>query len=89
MDITSSSTRRLSIYQQLQVPEVWRYAAAHVIEIKHLQNGEYVPGDYSLAFPMVSVTTIAQFLEQGKDSDDDNAVVRSLRFWVQQQQGLR
>ena len=88
VDITSSSTRRLSIYQQLQVPEVWR-CTAQAIEIKHLQNGEYVSHEYSLAFPMVSATTVQQFLEQGKDTDDDNEVVRSLRSWIQQQQSSR
>lgn len=82
VDITSSSTRRLNIYKQLQVPEVWR-CTAQAIEIKHLQNGEYVSREYSLAFPMVSVATIQQFLEQGKDTDDDNEVVRSLRSWIQ------
>ena len=86
VDITSSSTRRLNIYKQLQVPEVWR-CTAQAIEIKHLQNGEYVSREYSFAFPMVSVATIQQFLEQGKNTDDDNQVVRSLRSWIQQQQG--
>ncbi len=86
VDITSSSTRRLKIYQQLQVPEVWR-CTAQVVEIKLLQNGEYVSCEYSIAFPMVSPAIIQQFLEQGKDTDDDNAVIRSLRSWIQQQQG--
>jgi len=85
VDITSVSTRRLKIYKQLQVPEVWR-CTAQAIEIKHLQNGEYTSHEYSLAFPMVSAVTIQQFLEQGKDTDDDNEVVRSLRSWIQQQQ---
>lgn len=88
VDITSSSTRRLDIYQQLQVPEVWR-CTAKALERMHLQNGEYVSCEYSLAFPSVSAETIQQFLEQGKDTDDDNAVIRSLRSWIQQQNGSR
>lgn len=84
IDITSPSTRRLNIYQQLQVPEVWR-CTAQSVEIKHLQNGEYVTREYSLAFPMVSSVTLQQFLEQGRDTDDDNQVIRALRTWIQQQ----
>jgi Uma2 family endonuclease len=85
VDITSPSTRRLEIYKSLQIPEVWR-CTQDFLEIKHLQNGEYVSCEYSLAFPRVSSAVIQQFLEQGKDTDDDNVVIRSLRSWVQQQE---
>ncbi|MBE9182436.1 Uma2 family endonuclease [Oculatella sp. LEGE 06141] len=88
VDITNPSTRRLKIYQSLQIPEFWR-CTEQAIEIKHLQNGEYVSCEYSLAFPMVSAAIIQQFLEQGKDTDDDNTVIRSLRSWIQQQQSSR
>lgn len=88
VDITSSSTQRIKIYQQLGVPEVWR-CTAQSIEIKQLQNGEYVSCESSLAFPIVSVAIIQQFLEQGQDTDDDNAVIRSLRSWIGQQQDSR
>ena len=85
VDITSSSSSRLSIYQQLQVPEIWRYTT-QAIEIRQLQDGEYIWRDHSIAFPMVSAAIIQQFLEQGKETDDDNEVIRSLRSWIQQQQ---
>jgi Uma2 family endonuclease len=85
VDITSPSTRRLQIYQSLQVPEVWR-CTAESLEIKRLENGEYVDCEFSVAFPILSITDLLRFLEQGKDTDDDNAVIRSLRTWIQQQQ---
>jgi Uma2 family endonuclease len=84
VDITSSSTRRLKIYQSLQVPEIWR-CTAHTLEIKHLQNGEYMDCEFSVAFPMVSPVDLLRFLEEGKDTDDDNTVIRSLRSWIQTQ----
>jgi Uma2 family endonuclease len=84
VDITSSSTRRLKIYQSLQVPEIWR-CTARTLEIKHLQHGEYVNCEFSVAFPMVSTADLLRFLEEGKDTDDDNMVIRSLRSWIQAQ----
>jgi Uma2 family endonuclease len=84
VDITSSSSRRLGIYQQLQVPEIWRYTAQR-IEIRQLQDGKYILRDNSIAFPRMSAALIQQFLEQGKQTDDDNEVIRSLRAWIQTQ----
>lgn len=85
VDITSASTRRLKIYQSLQVPEVWR-CTAQALEIKRLEDREYVNCEFSVAFPMVSGADLIRFLEEGKDTDDDNTVIRSLRSWIQQQQ---
>jgi Uma2 family endonuclease len=84
VDITSSSTRRLKIYQSLQVPEVWR-CTAQALKIKRLENGEYVDCEFSAAFPMVSRSDLMRFLGEGNDTDDDNAVIRSLRSWIQSQ----
>ncbi len=84
VDITSSSSQRFKIYRQLKVPEVWR-CTEKTIQINVLQNDEYVTSEYSKVFPIVSAATIWDFLEQGKTSDDDNAVIRSLRKWIRQQ----
>lgn len=85
VDITSSSSRRLGIYRSLKVPEVWR-CTEKTIQINLLQNGKYVHSEYSAVFPMISAAIIKEFLEQGKTSDDDNAVIRSLRRWITEQQ---
>lgn len=84
VDITNPSTRRLKIYQSLQVPEMWR-CTARTLEIKRLEHGEYVNCELSVAFPMVSRNDLLRFLEAGKDTDDDNTVIRSLRSWIQEQ----
>jgi len=78
VDIISASTQRFEIYRRLKVTEIWLYAARS-IEIRQLQDGEYLSCEYSLAFSMVSAAVIQGFLEQGKDTDDDNAVIRSQR----------
>jgi len=69
----------------LKVPEVWR-CTEKTIQINLLQNGEYVRSEYSAVFPMVSAAMIKEFLEQGRTSDDDNAVIRSLRRWITEQE---
>jgi Uma2 family endonuclease len=84
-DVTSSSIRRLKIYQRLRIPEVWRWTSRSV-EIRQFQNGEYVICEDSLAFPMLSAETIQRFLEEGKDADDDNEMIRSLRSWIRSQE---
>ncbi len=87
VDITSSSTRRLEIYRALQVPEIWRYTT-RAVDIKQLQDGDYVTCEFSAAFPMVSVADLQRFVDAGQDTDDDNAVIRELRSWLRQRQGL-
>lgn len=42
IDITSSSLNRLTIYQALGIPELWRYDGKQ-LKIYRLQAGEYVP----------------------------------------------
>lgn len=83
VDITSSSTRRMGVYKQLGIPEVWRYTKKG-LTISQLQNGEYVECEFSPTFAMVSPALIAQFL-QLRETTDDNAVIRTLRTWLREQ----
>lgn len=83
IDISSPSSRRIDIYKQLGVPEVWRYLGGSV-HIYRLQNGEYVPCERSPAFALVSTVVINQFLHQA-ETQDDTTFIRTWRRWVQQQ----
>jgi Uma2 family endonuclease len=83
VDISSPSGRRLEIYRQLGVPEVWRYTSGG-LQIHQLQEGHYVPCDASPAFPMVSTVAINQFLQQA-ETQDDTSFVRAWRLWIRQQ----
>src|SRR2546427_3289681 len=53
IDISSPSSRRIDIYKQLGVPELWCYSGGSV-QIYQLHNGEYMPCDLSPSFPLVS-----------------------------------
>jgi Uma2 family endonuclease len=81
VDITSSSSHRLAVYQALQIVEVWRYTS-QTIHILHLQHGTYVPCTRSPTFPMLSTTLLWDLVEQGRLSQDYNTVNRAVRACV-------
>lgn len=83
VDISSPSRIRMPIYQQLRIPEIWRYDGQTVL-ILRFQSGEYLPCEYSPSFPMVSGSAIARFLEMA-ETEDDNTVIRSWRSWIREQ----
>jgi Uma2 family endonuclease len=83
VDISNPSKQRMEIYQQLGIPEIWRYSGSKV-QIYHLQEGEYRSRDVSPTFPIASTVVINQFLEQA-ETQDDTTLIRSWRQWIQQQ----
>lgn len=83
VDLSSPSSRRMVIYQRLGVPEIWRYAGGRV-EMYRLHEGEYVSGDSSVTFPMVTTAVVNQFLQQATEQDD-TTFIRTWRGWIRQQ----
>lgn len=88
VDIHSSSSRRLQIYQDLGVGEVWR-ATQTTIQFYQLVTvdglSEYRECDRSPTFPLVTAEIIQQWLELAERAQNDNAMVRALRQWVSTQ----
>ncbi|MFB8795067.1 MAG: Uma2 family endonuclease [Microcoleus sp.] len=83
VDITSPSSNRFVVYTQLGIPEVWRYRS-QTVQIYQLQNREYITCDRSPTFPILSVAMLNQLLQMA-ETQDDNAIIRSLRQWVRAQ----
>ena len=83
VDITSPSSNRFVVYTQLGIPEVWRYRS-QTVQIYQLHNREYISCDRSPTFPILSVAMLNQLLEMA-ETQDDNAIIRSLRQWVRHQ----
>lgn len=81
VDIASSSYRRFGIYQQLRIPEVWRYTEQDGLVIYQLQAEQYVECEFSPTFPMVSGAALMPFLKMA-ETTDDNSVIRALRQWI-------
>ena len=80
IDITSRSENSLQVYADLGVPEVWIYNGSR-LRIKRLENGEYVEGEISLAFPSLPILEIVRFLEQA-ETMDYLELVKAFRNWV-------
>ncbi|MEG4805497.1 Uma2 family endonuclease [Microcoleus sp. ARI1-B5] len=82
VELTTPSTNRFVIYQNLGVPEIWRYLG-EAIQIFQLQKGEYVICEYSSTFPIVSSEIINQFLQMA-ETEDDMTIIDALRVWVRE-----
>lgn len=83
IDITSSSINRLEIYAALGVPEVWRYDG-QAFRMYHLESGEYLGCDRSLAFPLLTTSDLQRFLDL-KKTTKENALIRLFREWVREE----
>src|SRR6476469_4561648 len=68
IDLASRSENTLQVYADLGVPEVWIYNGLR-LRINRLENGEYVEGEISLAFPSLPILEIVRFLEQAETMD--------------------
>jgi Uma2 family endonuclease len=80
IDISSSSVDKFRIYSALGVPELWRYNG-RVLKFYQLAEGQYVECEFSIAFPLVSVTEMSRFIEQSKTTGEI-ALLKSFRAWV-------
>ncbi|WP_324633772.1 Uma2 family endonuclease, partial [Phormidium sp. CCY1219] len=83
IDVTSSSIDREGIYAAMGVPEIWRCDRG-AVQFLQLQEGEYVPVERSLAFPILPVAQVAQFLAQSQ-TVGETTLLRSFRAWVREQ----
>ncbi len=82
VDVTRSSLDRMSIYAALGVPEVWRLDGA-TLTFHILQQGKYVAGTHSRAFPLLMPADLAGFLPL-RTQMGENSVVEQFRDWVRQ-----
>lgn len=82
VDISSPSKKRMEIYRQMGVPEVWRYVKGEV-KLYQLQDDRYQIQAFSPSFPFVSAEQINRFLTAA-DVQDDNGLIRDWRHWIRQ-----
>ncbi|MBD2607582.1 Uma2 family endonuclease [Scytonema hofmannii FACHB-248] len=85
IDITSSSVNKLGIYSALGIAELWRYNGRD-LKFYQLREGQYVECEFSIAFPIVSVSDISRFIQQSKTMGEI-ALLKSFRAWVRQKLG--
>lgn len=82
VDVTSSSLNRMSIYADLDVPEVWRVSSAG-LTFPVLESGTYSIRSHSLSFPQLASADLPAFLAQ-LGQTHDTTLVRQFRDWVRQ-----
>ncbi|BAY88545.1 MULTISPECIES: Uma2 family endonuclease [unclassified Tolypothrix] len=80
IDITHSSVNKFGIYSVLGVQELWRYNGQD-LKFYQLLEGQYVECEFSIAFPLVSVSDISSFIQRSK-SMGEIALLKSFRNWV-------
>ncbi|MBW4672135.1 MAG: Uma2 family endonuclease [Cyanomargarita calcarea GSE-NOS-MK-12-04C] len=85
IDITSSSVNKLEIYSALGVPELWRYNGQN-LKFYQLLEGQYVESEFSVTFPIVSVSDMSRFIQQSKTMGEI-ALLKSFRVWVREKIG--
>lgn len=65
IDLTSPSIKKLPIFAQLGVPEVWRYDGSRW-SILVLESAEYVEREESRALPGATSAIVSRFLEESR-----------------------
>lgn len=85
IDITSSSVNKLGIYSALGIAELWRYNGRD-LKFYQLIEGQYIECEFSVAFPIVSVSDISRFIQQSKTMGEI-ALLKLFRSWVRQKLG--
>jgi len=85
IDITSSSVNKLGIYSALGIAELWRYNGRD-LKFYQLIEGQYVECEFSIAFPIVSVSDISRFIQQSKTMGEI-ALLKLFRAWVREKLG--
>jgi Uma2 family endonuclease len=80
IDMTSKSLDRFPIYARLDVPEIWRYDSG-ALKIYHLQDGEYVSAQISLALPQLPIQELPQLIEAHRKAGR-RAIRKAVREWA-------
>ena len=83
VDISHPSIRKLPIYEEMRVPEVWLYNETS-LRIFLLGANGYAESPTSRSFPIVTSAALTQALEQSK-TQGQSAVLRAFRAWLQTQ----
>ena len=80
IDITRASVRKLPIYAQVGVPEIWRYDGETLAMFK-LAGDEYLEIEQSISVPVFNVRDLLEFLEKSRDTPR-RELIRAFREWL-------
>jgi Uma2 family endonuclease len=83
VDIPSGSLNKFPLYAQIGVPDIWRYDGERIRMYTLMAEG-YVETATSRAFPLLTGTVLAGFLQQSTTLPR-TALRRAFRAWVRAQ----
>jgi Uma2 family endonuclease len=81
VDISRSSMSKISIYESLGVPEIWRFDG-EALRIYQLDGNKYIESAGSATFGGLKVGVVIPELLEKAIIDDENEVLREFRAWV-------
>ena len=80
IDVSRESTKKLSFYAKLGVPEIWRYDGQKM-HIYGLAENQYSQVMESRAFPFLAAEVLTRFLDECK-TQSQTKTVRSFTKWL-------
>jgi Uma2 family endonuclease len=84
VEISSPWIKKIPIYAELGVPEVWRYDGQR-LRVELLQaDGTYAASPTSAAFPFLPIEKLEVFLARRADTDE-TTWIRQFRAWVREE----
>jgi Uma2 family endonuclease len=81
IDLSSTSTRRMLVYADLGIPEVWQYDGEHLAFKSLGGDGQYHVIDSSLAFQRLRSADLEGFIRR-RGTMGENALDEELRQWI-------
>ena len=82
VDITHTDINKKQLYQDIEVPEFWRYNGK-MLTIYILDRGEYQESEKSLNFPILSKAIVYEFISQCRSNGETQAK-RAFRRKIQE-----
>lgn len=86
VDLSSTSSRRMLVYAELGIPEVWQYDGEHLVFKSLVDDGNYRTIDHSLSFPSLRSADLERFVKR-RGTIGENALAEELRQWLRQSLG--
>jgi len=81
IDVSHDSLTKFPTYAALGVPEIWRYDGK-VLLMYHLEHGQYVAAQSSLALPMLTPAVLTEFLNRSQQSDQYD-ILLAFQEWLE------
>ena len=83
VDLSSSSSRRMLVYAELGIPELWQYDGERLVFKSLGDDKKYHPIEQSVSFPAVVALDIERFIHR-RGTIGENALDEEFRQWVRE-----